>query len=276
MLTCQVGRIYMKVPLPVYVPCVTPACQLMLAVCACVQNGVIYTHAQGGGWVLHVYIWLFEHIQVCVRVFMSTVPACLCVFVFVFYLCICCISKHFDNTFSRDRVCQKDDKRKSELDPTRIQQYVWWFFFVLFCFGFWPPKRSEHSCLELGCNRNRKYGDKTSFSLDGIWQEKEKKRFPIIVQDNCLVCIKYLIQVFLLFQTAAWGPQIVGEKSSLFCSEHLTAAKITVFLHFHLTLHVMALLFSYFLSGSPQLFLYVHIWLAWVCKVMKVIPVMFW
>lgn len=92
----------------------------------------LYIHTRvGGRGMLHVHIWLFEHIQECVRVFM-TVPACLCVFVFVFYLCICCISKHFDNTFSRDRVSvsKRRQKKVRAWSHKDSAQYVW----CLFCF----------------------------------------------------------------------------------------------------------------------------------------------
>lgn len=122
MLSCQEGRIYMKVPLPVYVLCMTPTCQLVHMVCACVWCGAMYVCFR---LLTCVHIPLFNIFKcvwgclwvLCMRVCVIFVHllhiwASLCLFK--------CMCVHLCVVWQRKT---KDSQRKP--DPTRTQQSVW-------------------------------------------------------------------------------------------------------------------------------------------------------
>lgn len=147
-------------------------------------------HANSCSWYVHVCkMGLYIHTcrggegcYMCTNDFLNTFK-CVCEGVYdcsclPLCVCFCVLFVHLLHIwtlwwylFKRPCVCVKKKSKESQSLIPQGFSNMFDVYFVL----FWPAKRSERSsCLELGCNRNRKSGDKTSFSLDGVWQEKEK------------------------------------------------------------------------------------------------------
>lgn len=131
-LSCQEGRIHMKVPLPVYVLCITPTCQLVHMVCTCVWCGVMFVCVLG--WLTSAHIPLFNTLKWVWRCLWVLFLSHVCVYV---SLCYICASVAYLSTFIVPFqvsvcVCVCDKKKTKDIqrkpDPTRTQQSVWCCF----------------------------------------------------------------------------------------------------------------------------------------------------
>lgn len=160
MLSCQEGRIYMKVPLPVYRLSMTPTCQPAHMVCACV-------------WCVGLFMWFLKkrggrtctyvrHFWTHSNVYDGVYGSGLCVYV----LCYFCASAAYRSSFIAPfqmsvYVCVCGERRQS-------QKKAWSHKDSTVCLMLlsWPCEVCEHTSFsEFSYSLLRKYGLNRTFRM---------------------------------------------------------------------------------------------------------------